>query len=83
MEAFAALRHLYEHRRRPPTLAEAIRIALHAPEGLRRADGIDIPQRPSAEAETPSPSADAQEHILTVRVYDRYENASAAKTVIH
>jgi hypothetical protein len=42
-----------------------------------------LPQRPSADAETPSPSADPQEHILTVRVYDRYENASAAKTVIH
>jgi hypothetical protein len=25
---------------------------------------------------------DPQEHILTVRVYDRYENVSAAKTVI-
>jgi hypothetical protein len=29
-----------------------------------------------------APPADPQEHILTVRVYDRYENASAAKTVI-
>jgi len=31
----------------------------------------------------PSPPVDPQEHILTVRVYDRYENATAAKTVIH
>ena len=29
------------------------------------------------------PVTDPQEHILTVRVYDRYENVSAAKTVIH
>ena len=29
------------------------------------------------------PVIDPQEHILTVRVYDRYENVSAAKTVIH
>jgi hypothetical protein len=42
-----------------------------------------IPQR-SADAETPPSSpVDPQEHILTVRVYDRYENASAAKTVVH
>jgi hypothetical protein len=42
-----------------------------------------IPQR-SSDLETPgAPPADAQEHILTVRVYDRYDNAIAAKTVIH
>jgi hypothetical protein len=29
-----------------------------------------------------SPPADPQEHILTVRVYDRFDNVSAAKTVI-
>jgi WD40 repeat protein len=29
------------------------------------------------------PVTDPQEHILTVRVYDRYENVSAAKTVVH
>jgi hypothetical protein len=29
------------------------------------------------------PVTDSQEHILTVRVYDRYENVSAAKTVVH
>ncbi len=28
------------------------------------------------------PLTDPQEHILTVRVYDRYENVSAAKTVV-
>ena len=28
------------------------------------------------------PATDPQEHILTVRVYDRYENVSAAKTVV-
>ncbi len=28
------------------------------------------------------PVTDPQEHILTVRVYDRYENVSAAKTVV-
>jgi hypothetical protein len=44
-----------------------------------------IPQRPAAAEQeaVPSPPADPQEHILTVRVYDRYENVSAAKTVIH
>ena len=26
---------------------------------------------------------DPQEHVLTVRVYDRYDNVSAAKTVVH
>jgi hypothetical protein len=43
-----------------------------------------IPTRaPSEEPESaPSPQNDPQEHILTVRVYDRYENVSAAKTVI-
>jgi hypothetical protein len=34
-------------------------------------------------ASAQAPVADPQEHILTVRVYDRYENVSAAKTVIH
>src|ERR1700678_2679924 len=29
-----------------------------------------------------APVTDPQEHILTVRVYDRYENVSAAKTVV-
>jgi hypothetical protein len=32
---------------------------------------------------SPPPVTDAQEHILTVRVYDRYDNVSAAKTVLH
>jgi hypothetical protein len=42
-----------------------------------------LPQR-TADAEAPAiPSAAPQEHLLTVRVYDRYDNASAAKTVIH
>jgi hypothetical protein len=36
----------------------------------------------SAPAASPAPLTDPQEHILTVRVYDRYENVSAAKTVI-
>ncbi len=43
-----------------------------------------IPTRP-AEGETPVaevPATDPQEHILTVRVYDRYENVSAVKTVV-
>ena len=31
----------------------------------------------------PAPPTDSQEHILTVRVYDRYENVTAAKTVVH
>jgi WD40 repeat protein len=31
---------------------------------------------------TAPPITDPQEHILTVRVYDRYENVTAAKTVI-
>jgi hypothetical protein len=36
----------------------------------------------NAPAASPAPPTDPQEHILTVRVYDRYENVSAAKTVI-
>jgi len=31
----------------------------------------------------PAPVTDPQEHILTVRVYDRYENVTAAKTLVH
>jgi hypothetical protein len=45
-----------------------------------------IAARTSAEEEPANarPSVtDPQEHILTVRVYDRYENVSAAKTVVH
>jgi hypothetical protein len=34
-------------------------------------------------ASAQAPVTDPQEHILTVRVYDRYENVSAAKAVIH
>src|SRR5271163_4193641 len=43
-----------------------------------------IPTRtPAEEPESaPAPPTDPQEHILTVRVYDRFENVSAAKTVI-
>jgi WD40 repeat protein len=43
-----------------------------------------IPTRASSEEpeSAPTPQNDPQEHILTVRVYDRYENVSAAKTVI-
>jgi hypothetical protein len=43
-----------------------------------------IPTRTPAEEPESAPAAatDPQEHILTVRVYDRYENVSAAKTVI-
>ena len=33
-------------------------------------------------ADARPPVTDPQEHILTVRVYDRYENVSAAKTVV-
>jgi hypothetical protein len=44
---------------------------------------IPTTRTPAEEPESaPAPSADPQEHILTVRVYDRYENVSAAKTVI-
>jgi hypothetical protein len=44
-----------------------------------------ISRRPAGDDSeiAPSPVTDPQEHILTVRVYDRYENVSAAKTVIH
>ncbi|MGC2403265.1 MAG: WD40 repeat domain-containing protein [Acidobacteriaceae bacterium] len=42
-----------------------------------------IPQRAADTEISPSAPVDPQEHILTVRVYDRYENASAAKTVVH
>jgi hypothetical protein len=43
-----------------------------------------LPTRaPTEEPESAAaPPTDPQEHILTVRVYDRYENVSAAKTVI-
>ena len=41
-------------------------------------------QPPAGEAEDARPAiTDPQEHILTVRVFDRYENGSAAKTVVH
>jgi hypothetical protein len=44
-----------------------------------------IPVRPTPDepAGSPPPVTDPQEHILTVRVYDRYDNVSAAKTVLH
>jgi hypothetical protein len=44
-----------------------------------------IPVRPPRDEpeSAPPPVVDPQEHILTVRVYDRYDNVSAAKTVIH
>jgi hypothetical protein len=40
--------------------------------------------RPSQDEPPASPSTptDSQEHILTVRVYDRYENVTAAKTIV-
>jgi DNA-binding beta-propeller fold protein YncE len=44
-----------------------------------------IPTRASTEGEAAipeAPASDPQEHILTVRVYDRYENVSAVKTVV-
>jgi hypothetical protein len=39
-----------------------------------------LPEDEPADARLPV--TDPQEHILTVRVYDRYENVSAAKTVV-
>ena len=45
-----------------------------------------IPVRPLPDDEAvraQAPVTDPGEHILTVRVYDRYENVSAAKTVVH
>jgi hypothetical protein len=44
-----------------------------------------IPARPPREEpeSAPPPVVDPLEHILTVRVYDRYDNVTAAKTVIH
>jgi len=38
---------------------------------------------PDEQESAPPPVTAPQEHILTVRVYDRYENVSAAKTVVH
>jgi hypothetical protein len=32
---------------------------------------------------TTGPVADAKEHVLAVRVYDRYENVVAVKAVVH
>ncbi len=43
---------------------------------------VPLPARTSREDE-PGAVLDPQEHILTVRVYDRYDNVTAAKTVIH
>jgi hypothetical protein len=44
-----------------------------------------IPVRPTPDEPegSPPPVTDPQEHILTVRAYDRYDNVSAAKTVLH
>ena len=42
---------------------------------------FDAPLNPPA-AGQPAP-VNATEHLITVRVYDRYENAVAAKTVVH
>ena len=33
--------------------------------------------------ETAKDGADASEHVVVVRVYDRYENMGAAKTLLH
>jgi hypothetical protein len=43
-----------------------------------------IPVRPPSDeaVSAQAPVTDPGEHILTVRVYDRYENVSAAKTVV-
>jgi hypothetical protein len=43
---------------------------------------IPLPSRP-AQPDEAEAVVDPHEHILTVRVYDRFENVSAAKTVIH
>src|SRR5271156_2900726 len=44
-----------------------------------------IPARttPDEPEGSPPPVTDPREHILTVRAYDRYDNVSAAKTVLH
>ncbi|HXO36221.1 MAG TPA: hypothetical protein VN901_28095 [Candidatus Acidoferrales bacterium] len=36
-----------------------------------------------ATPETPKDSGDSSEHVVVVRVYDRYDNMGAAKTLIH
>lgn len=36
-----------------------------------------------APAAGPQPVADPNEHLITVRAYDRYDNTAAAKTVVH
>ncbi len=41
-----------------------------------------IPTHAEGEAAAEAPISDPQEHILTVRVYDRYDNVSAVKTVV-
>jgi WD40 repeat protein len=45
---------------------------------------VPVPSRPASdEPAIPRPSAtDPQEHLLTVRVYDRYDNVTAVKTVV-
>jgi hypothetical protein len=37
---------------------------------------------PENEPATRLPATDPAEHVLVVRAYDRYENVSAAKTVV-
>ncbi len=46
---------------------------------------ISVPLKPPvrATAADPQPVADENEHLVTVRAYDRYGNVSAAKTVVH
>jgi WD40 repeat protein len=46
------------------------------------AAAIGANRRTEEPESAPLPPTDPQEHILTVRVYDRYDNVSAAKTVI-
>jgi hypothetical protein len=44
---------------------------------------IPVRSTPEEPENAPPRVTDPQEHILTVRAYDRYDNVSAAKTVVH
>ncbi len=44
---------------------------------------ILVRSTPEEPENAPPPVTDPHEHILTVRAYDRYDNVSAAKTVVH
>jgi hypothetical protein len=51
------------------------------PEGLL-SDGMHESYRLAVPLDGVSPGPDPREHVLAVRVYDRYENVGSAKMVV-